>query len=199
MGVSRYDVYLFIHILAVVAWVGGGFALVLMGMWATAARDDDATQFVVGAAAKLAKRVFIPASLVVLTMGILMLADGPWSFGSLWIVLGLAGFLTTAVTGGAVLGPMSERITAMIDADGFTEEARTASQRLLALARLDYVVLFLVIFDMAVKPTGDDAGPLVFMALVLVVGWGLILTRARALGASARLGVHDDVGDPGRA
>jgi len=181
MGVSRYDIYLFIHILAAVAWVGGGFTLVLLGLWATRARDDTATQIVVGAAAKLAKRLFIPASLVVLAMGILMIVDGPWSFSYLWLVLGLSGFLATSITGATVLGPLSERISAMIEADGFTDTARAESERLLTLARLDYVVLFLVIFDMAVKPTGDDVGVLVFMALVLVVGGGLILIRARSL------------------
>jgi uncharacterized membrane protein len=183
--VSSYDIYLVIHLLAAVAWVGGGFTLVLLGMWALAARDDSATQIVVAAAAKLGKRLFIPASLVVLAMGILMIVDGPWSFSYLWLVLGLIGFLTTALTGATVLGPTSERIAAMIEADGFTDRARTESERLLTLARLDYVVLFLVIFDMAVKPTGDDVGVLVFMALVLVVGCGLILMRARALGARA--------------
>jgi uncharacterized membrane protein len=183
VGVSRYDIYLFIHILAAVAWAGGGFTLVLLGVWSTAARDDNVTQVVVSAAAKLAKRLFIPASLVVLAMGILMIVDGPWSFSYLWLVLGLIGFLATSVTGATVLGPLSEKIAAMIETDGFTERARTESERLLTLARLDYVVLFLVIFDMAVKPTGDDAGTLVFMALVLVVGAGLILMRARALGA----------------
>jgi uncharacterized membrane protein len=182
--VSRYDLYLSIHILAAVAWVGGGFVTITLGAWAMSARDDNAIEYVVGAAGKLGKRLFIPASLVVVAMGILMVADGPWSFSYLWIVLGLLGFVTTAITGAAILGPTSERISAMIERDGFTAQARTESERLLTLARLDYVVMFLVIFDMVVKPTGDDTGVLVFMALFLLVGWGLILMRARALAGS---------------
>jgi hypothetical protein len=45
------------------------------------------------------------------------------------------------------------------------------------------VVLFLVIGDMVVKPTGDDAAMLVAMAVILAAGIAYILVRLRALDA----------------
>jgi hypothetical protein len=51
------------------------------------------------------------------------------------------------------------------------------------MARLDYVTLFLVIADMVIKPTGDDAGVLIGMAVILVAGIAYILSRLRALDA----------------
>ena len=100
-------------------------------------------------------------------------------------MLGLIGFAATFVTGLFMIKPASERIGAAMEREGgrLTPALRTDIRKLIVMARLDYVVLFLVIFDMAVKPTGDDVGTLVFMALVLVIGGGLILMRARALGA----------------
>ena len=51
------------------------------------------------------------------------------------------------------------------------------------MARVDYVVLFLVVADMVVKPTGDDAGVLIAMAVILIAGIAYILSRLRALDA----------------
>ena len=179
---SRQDIYLFIHIAAAVVWVGGGSLLSLMGHRAITAGDRDRTRVVVQEAAFLGQRLFIPASLVVLIMGMLLVADGPWEF-DLWVALGLAGFLATAVTGAAVLGPRAEKIAHMIEEAGgtYTDAADVQARKLLTLARIDVVVLFLVIADMALKPSGDDVGVLAVMALILVGGLAYTFTKYKAI------------------
>src|SRR3712207_4405373 len=151
---SRQEIYLFIHIAAAVVWVGGGTLLTIMGLRAVAAADRERTRVVVQEAAQLAQRLFIPASLVVLVMGILLVADGPWELDR-GVVLGLIGFAATSLTGATVRGPRSERIAEMIEQAGgaYTDEADLEARKLLTLARTDIVVLFLVIADMALKPT----------------------------------------------
>jgi hypothetical protein len=54
------------------------------------------------------------------------------------------------------------------------------ARRLLALARIDYVVLFLVIADMAMKPAGDDVGLLIGMAAIFALGlaWSIMAFQA---------------------
>jgi hypothetical protein len=47
--------------------------------------------------------------LTVVVCGILMVVDGPWDFGALWIVLGLAGYAATFVTGAFILGRAPSR------------------------------------------------------------------------------------------
>ena len=42
---------------------------------------------------------------------------------------------------------------------------------------------FLVVFDMVVKPTGDDVGTLLFMGAMLVLVGGYFIWRARTLEA----------------
>jgi hypothetical protein len=55
------------------------------------------------------------------------------------------------------------------------------ARRLLALARIDYVVLFLVIADMAIKPTGDDVGILIVMAAIAAAGLGWAINSAQSV------------------
>jgi uncharacterized membrane protein len=134
----------------------------------------------------LATRLFIPASLTVVVMGItLVIQSDAWTFGYLWIVIGLVGFAATFLTGLLVIKPTSERIGAAMEREGgrLTPQLRTEISKLIILARLDYVVLLLVVFDMVVKPTGDDTAVLIVMAAVLLAGVGYILSRLRAVGA----------------
>ena len=44
--------------------------------------------------------------------------EGPWAFDQLWVLLGLAGFAATFLTGLLVIKPHSERIAADLDRDG---------------------------------------------------------------------------------
>jgi uncharacterized membrane protein len=133
----------------------------------------------------LAMRLFIPASLTVVVAGVLLTIDGPWEWDQLWIVLGLCGYAATFLTGLTVIRPRAERIAAMIDRDGgaLTPVSLADARRLLALGRIDYVVLFLVIADMAIKPTGDDVGLLIAMAAILAAGLGWAISSAQSVSA----------------
>jgi hypothetical protein len=44
-------------------------------------------------------------------LGILLVIEGPWSFGQLWIVLGLVGFALTFATGIAIAKPRADAIS----------------------------------------------------------------------------------------
>jgi hypothetical protein len=82
-----------------------------------------------------------------------------------------------------MIKPASERIGAAMEREGgrLTSELRTDIRKLIVMARIDYVVLFLVIADMVIKPIGDDVGVLIGMAVILVAGIAYILSRLRAL------------------
>jgi uncharacterized membrane protein len=137
---------------------------------------------------RLGNVFFLPASLLVIVFGVALVAESEaWSFGQLWIVLGLVGYALTFLTGLLVIKPRGEKIGRMIEhARGtMTPEAMLEGRKLLTLARIDYVVLFLVVLDMVVKPTGDDVGLLVAMAAILVVGVAYVVLRARSLTAPA--------------
>jgi hypothetical protein len=102
-------------------------------------------------------------------------------------VLALIGFAGTFVTGAFLLKPIGDRIAATVERDGGTmgPEALAEARRLIILSRLDYVVLLIVVFDMVVKPTGDDAGALIVMGAALAAGVAYVVTRGREGRAAA--------------
>jgi uncharacterized membrane protein len=183
---TLYELLLFIHIAATVIWIGAGFlSLVLATGYDEDAEDSVILRFMKDQE-RLALRLFVPASLIVVIMGIaLVIESDAWSFDQLWIVLGLVGFAATFFTGLLVMKPGTERIGASMEAAGgaLTPAIRTDITRLMVKARVDYVVLTLVVFDMVVKPTGDDPGVLVAMGVVLVAGIAYVLTRLRGIDA----------------
>ena len=179
---DRYDLWLFLHIVAAIVWIGSGFLLIVLGTLAHRRRSPEAVGRVVEDTARLGPTYFIPASLAVVVFGILLVVDGPWSFSDAWVTIGLLGFAITFCTGLFLLKPRSERIAALVEeAQGITPEAYAESLKLLTIARVDSIVLFLVVFDMTLKPTSDDPWVLALIAAVLVVGVGLVLSRVRSI------------------
>lgn len=179
---SLYEFLLSVHILAAATWFGAGVLLQVQASRADSVSDDAGLQRVIDDSVWLATRLFIPASLVLLLAGFGLVAEGDWSLGSLWLVLGLLGYAATFATGIAVIKPRSERIAAIIERDsGMSPEAAYESRKLLALARVDYVVLVLVIVDMAAKPSGDDVVLLLVMGAALVAGALYTVSKASAI------------------
>lgn len=180
-----YEFLLFVHISAVVIWVGAGFLLVVLAIRADRTNDEAQIKRILDDNTWLSTRLFVPASLTVFAAGILLTIDGPWEFDQLWITLGLCGYAATFLSGVAILRPRGDRIAAMVEHDGgqLTPVSLAETRRLLALARIDYIVLFLVIADMAIKPTGDDVGILIVMAALLTFGLIWTVSRVQAIAA----------------
>lgn len=118
--------------------------------------------------------------------GVLLVIDSDfYGFGDDWIVIGLALYATTFLAGLLFLGPESGRVGKLTEAG--SPEAGPRTLRLILLARLDLVLLFLIIYDMTVKPDFGDAASIlwgVFGALAVgaLVFWRyrVALTRAAA-------------------
>ncbi len=143
------------HLIAVIAWVGGG---ILMQVLATRARRAPPEKLVDFArdAAWLGNRYFATASVLTLVFGIATTLAGPthWGFTPLWVKLGLLGFLLTAVNGGAVLGRLSKKMTTLADERGPTDPSVQAAARSMLLAmNIDLAIVLLVIVDMVFKPS----------------------------------------------
>jgi len=186
---TLYELLLFVHISATVVWVGAGLCSLILAVGYDRDGDEPAIRRFLADQERLATRLFIPASLTVVIFGIaLVIESDAWTFEYLWIVLGLIGFAATFVTGLFMIKPASERIGAAMEREGgrLTPQLRTDIRKLIVMARLDYVVLFLVIADMVIKPTGDDPGVLIVMALIAVAGVAYVALGVRALDAKAQ-------------
>ncbi len=187
---SRYEVLLLLHIAAVIAWLGAALTLDVLMYRAERVRDRRAQLDLYAQMEWLANRLFIPSSLVVLVAGILLVLDGPWTFGQLWIVLGLAGYAASFVVGILYFKPESERIGTLVRDHGPDHpELDSRMHRMNVIGRVELGVLFLVVAVMVVKPTADDMWTLVILAAA----------AALTLAAGARSFVrarHETVAEP---
>ena len=181
-----YELLLLLHIVAVIVWLGSGLLLTVLAFRAERAGDDEALRHVADDSAALGTTLFVPASLATLIFGVLLTIEGPWGLDQLWIVLGLAGYAATFLTGILVMKPGSERIAAMVERDnGFSAEATLATRRLLTKGRADIVVIYLVVAIMTLKPTSDDVGLLAVMAALTIAALGYVAVRLRAIDQEA--------------
>jgi uncharacterized membrane protein len=167
--VSRYEIYLTFHVLMAIVWLGGGLAISVLGWRIVLTNDGRAMAAFAKNVEWLGNRIFVPASLVLLVLGFLMIHDGAWSYSSLWIVIGLAGFAVTFLTGLLFLGPQGGKIGKLIEAEGVESPAVKAQiRRVLFVSRLDLITLYAIAGNMLVKPTGDDVAVLVAGAVAIV-------------------------------
>jgi uncharacterized membrane protein len=148
-----YTAFMTVHVVFVVVWVGGGAILTVLGIRAERANDNGELVAIARQAAFLGHKVFAPAAIVVVAMGIAMVSNKDIGFNHFWIVFGLLGFLITFVLGIAVLAPMSKKLAALLEANGPDHpECQAAVAKLLLIARADIAMLLLVVVDMITKP-----------------------------------------------
>ena len=168
---SRYEFLLFLHVTAVIVWLGAGTTLALLALYAERQRDRELGSRLGAIAGWLGPRVFAPASLGTLVFGILLVLDGSWTFEPLWIKLGFAAFAASFLLNVGVRLPLARAI------GRGTLEPRRAARLLGLLARVELAVLYLAVADMLSKPTGADTGTLAgggailgIVALIAVTG-----------------------------
>jgi uncharacterized membrane protein len=183
-----YDFWLFLHISFAVLWIGGSAMMQFFALRALASNSPERlAQFALDVE-WIASRFLTAFALGALLTGVALVVNAEfWGFGDDWIVIGLVLFAVTFLAGAGFFGPESGRIGKLIQSEGPTSPAAQARmRRLLVLSRIDLVVLFLIIFDMAVKPSFDDGwmivGALAVAAAIAVV---LVLPARRSLAVAS--------------
>jgi uncharacterized membrane protein len=150
---SWYFAFKTVHVVGAVVWIGGGLLLTILALIAERRNDPVEMATIARQAAYVGERVFVPASLVVLVMGIAMMLNTDWGWGHFWIVFGLLGFASTFTIGIGFLSPLAKRIVAAMEESGpHSPEAQALITRILLIARVDTAILLLVIVDMVAKP-----------------------------------------------
>jgi uncharacterized membrane protein len=148
-----FAVFKLIHVGVAVFWVGGGVLLTVLALWAQSKDDPEEMATVARQAAWVGERLFAPAGLVVLAMGITMVINDHIGFGTTWVIIGLVGYATTFTTGIAFLSPRAKRIAQLLETKGAAAaETQAAIREILLIARVDVAVLLLVVADMLMKP-----------------------------------------------
>jgi uncharacterized membrane protein len=150
---SWYLVFESIHVLAAIVWLGGG-AMITVVAWRAQRSRDTAQLLQIGKQAEwLNTRVFVPASLVVLVMGIILMNKGDWGYDHFWTLFGVIAWAVSFVLGVAFLGPQTGKLAKLMETRGPEDPAVAARlDVIINVARADVVLVLLVAADMVAKP-----------------------------------------------
>ena len=144
----------YLHILAAMTWLGTQVYLQVTATRLARANDPERMAAFAKDAEYTGTHLIMPATILLLLMGISMVAYSPvYAFTDTWILLAFAGFAATFVTGAFVIGPASGKIGKLLEAEGpASPEAQALFKRIFAVSRVDLAVLLLVVADMVFKP-----------------------------------------------
>jgi uncharacterized membrane protein len=78
---SWYELWLFLHVTAVIVWIGGAATIQVFGILTKRAADPAKTAFFAGTVSWTIMRVFLPASIVVIVSGVSLTESGNWDWG----------------------------------------------------------------------------------------------------------------------
>ena len=149
-----YNIYLAIHVLAAVTWVGGDITLTTLGIVFERRAEGETLGALGRMGAWIGTRVYTPALFVTLAFGIALMVEGDLDWGQFWVLFGLVGWVIAAVVGVGFVGPELGRIDEAARTHGpDSAEVARRVQRLFMIFRFDTALLMLIVLNMAAKPS----------------------------------------------
>ena len=150
---TLYLLLKFVHVAAIIVWVGGIFALTLLNAHA-AGSGNAVAQVEMGRLSEYFGRVAIgPAMIVAVLAGIATAWRIGFPFSSLWIVWGLVGFVLSGALIGFIGRTAREFGELPAGAGHAMAQAEAIRGRLLTLNALNILILASVVWAMIFKPT----------------------------------------------
>jgi uncharacterized membrane protein len=151
---GSYEIYLALHVVAAVVWVGGDATLTTLGIVFQRRQDAETLAAIGKVGAWIGPRVYTPASFALFALGVALVEKGNWGWGTLWLDLAIAGWAVTAGVGVVYVGPELGRIDRDATAHGHrSPQVERRIRRLFAIFRFDTALLILIVVDMAAKPS----------------------------------------------
>lgn len=143
----------FLHVAAVILWIGGAFTMAVLVLGVTRTRDRTLMAALIRHVGRYAGAVMGPTSLVTLLSGIGMLIVIGLSPATLWVQWGMVGILVHFVLGGWFIRRTTQRLGALAADPDAGEAAIAALRRRLALLDGAYLAILLsVVGAMTIKP-----------------------------------------------
>lgn len=147
-----YEFWLFLHVTAVIVWVGGAAAIQVFGVLTKRAADPAKTAFFAGNVAWTVLRVFLPAAVVVLVSGVGLVETGHWNWDEPFIVLGLVLLGAVSLVAFGYLARALGNAGARLAGEGPSPALALRIRNLVWLSRGLLAVLVTIVFLMTVKP-----------------------------------------------
>lgn len=151
---ASYQIYLTLHVLAVVVWVGGDITLTTLGIVFEGKRDGPTLAALGRMGAWIGTRVYTPALFFVFGFGVALVEKSGIGWNHFWIVFAVVGWALAMLIGIAFVGPELGRIDRAAQQFGpESPEVGRRVKRLFTIFRFDTALLILVVIDMTAKPS----------------------------------------------
>ncbi len=171
-----YAIFKLLHVVTALAWVGGGLTLLAFSLMVSNSTDEAARFSTLDILNRLGLTWFAPSALLTFIFGAIATTfGGMW--GESWIILALAGFAVTFLTGILFIEPRGRKIAQLREA-GKIDEALAAGDRLTSISKFDGTVMLLIVADMVLKPQWSDLVVLAVFAAVAIAGTIVFLLPA---------------------
>ncbi len=149
---SWYQTWKAVHVLMAIVWIGGALMIQLFAFRILRESDSSRIAKFSSDVEFIAMRTFIPASLILVVLGFVLVHMGHWQW-KFWLVFALVVWALSFVSGAAFLGPESGRIAKLIEAKGGVDaEVQARIERILLHSRIEMVLIALIAMDMVLKP-----------------------------------------------
>jgi uncharacterized membrane protein len=151
---SSYQVYLALHIVLAVVWVGGDVTLTTLGIVFERKGDGEALAQLGKMGAWIGTRVYTPTLFALFALGVVLVEKGNWGWGTFWIDFAIVGWAIATIVGVGFVGPELGRIDKAAAEHGPTSpEVGRRVKRLFTVFRFDTALLVLIVIAMVAKPT----------------------------------------------
>jgi hypothetical protein len=151
---ASYEIYLSLHVLAVVVWVGGDITLTTLGIVFEGKRDGPTLAALGRMGAWIGTRVYTPALFFVFGFGVALVEKSGIGWHHFWIVFAVVGWALAMLIGIGFVGPELGRIDRAAQEYGpESQEVGRRVKRLFTIFRFDTALLILIVIDMAAKPS----------------------------------------------
>ena len=149
---SWYELWLFLHVIGAIVWIGGATAIQVFGILTKRAADPAKTLFFAGNVSFTVLWVFLPASLLVIVSGVGLTETGNWDWGEPFIAGGLVLWAIVSLVAFGFLGRAMGKAAARLAADGPSPALGLHMRNLVWLSRGLLGILVVIVFLMTVKP-----------------------------------------------
>lgn len=148
-----YQMYLAIHVISAVIWVGGDITLTTLGIVFERRQEGEVLAALGRMGAWIGVKVYTPVLFVVVIFGFALMHEGNLDYGQFWVIFGMVGWLIAAVIGIGFVGPELGRIDEAAQQHGpESPEVARRVKRLFMIFRFDTALLCLIVLNMSAKP-----------------------------------------------
>jgi hypothetical protein len=150
---ASYQIYLALHVLSVVVWVGGDFTLTTLGIVFERKQDGPTLAALGRMGTWIGTRVYTPALFFVFGFGVALVEKSGLGWHHFFIVFAVVGWALAMAIGIAFVGPELGRIDQAAQELGpESPEVGRRVKRLFMIFRFDTALLILIVIDMVAKP-----------------------------------------------